>query len=113
MISESMHITDRDERNAAMDEVKAKINEEFEEKYPDNMSDIGEAVYDMQKEVVRHMLLKEGKRPDGRAFDQVRNIGCEVGLLPRTHGTGLFTRGLTQVMTVATLQLPSIQCRRS
>ena len=86
-----------------MDEVKAKINEEFEEKYPDNMSDIGEAVYDMQKEVVRHMLLKEGKRPDGRAFDQVRNIGCEVGLLPRTHGTGLFTRGLTQVMTVATL----------
>ena len=103
MISESMHITDRDERNAAMDEVKAKINEEFEEKYPDNMSDIGEAVYDMQKEVVRHMLLKEGKRPDGRAFDQVRNIGCEVGLLPRTHGTGLFTRGLTQVMTVATL----------
>ncbi|WP_283704647.1 polyribonucleotide nucleotidyltransferase [Clostridium perfringens] len=103
MISESMHITDRDERNAAMDEVKAKINEEFEEKYPDNMSDIGEAVYDMQKEVVRHMLLKEGKRPDGRAFDQVRNISCEVGLLPRTHGTGLFTRGLTQVMTVATL----------
>lgn len=103
MISESMHITDRDERNAAMDEVKAKINEEFEEKYPDNMSDIGEAVYDMQKEVVRHMLLKEGKRPDGRAFDEVRHIGCEVGLLPRTHGTGLFTRGLTQVMTVATL----------
>jgi polyribonucleotide nucleotidyltransferase len=49
------------------------------------------------------MLLKEKRRPDGRAFDEVRPLGCEVGILPRTHGTGLFTRGLTQVMTVATL----------
>ena len=57
----------------------------------------------MQKKVVRHMLLKEKRRPDGRAFDEVRPISCEVGILPRTHGTGLFTRGLTQVMTVATL----------
>lgn len=103
MITETMHITDRDERNAAMDEVKNKINEEFAERFPENMSDIGEVIYDMQKEVVRHMLLKEGKRPDGRAFDEVRKISCDVGLLPRTHGTGLFTRGLTQVMTVATL----------
>ena len=57
----------------------------------------------MQKKVVRNMLLKDKRRPDGRAFDKVRPLGCEVGILPRTHGTGLFTRGLTQVMTVATL----------
>ena len=49
------------------------------------------------------MLLNHHRRPDGRAFDEVRPISCEVGVLPRTHGTGIFTRGLTQVMTVATL----------
>lgn len=103
MIKEAMYITDRDQRNAAIDEINSKINEQFAEKYQDNGADIKEVVYLMQKEVVRNMLLKERRRPDGRAFDQVRPIGCEVGILPRTHGTGLFTRGLTQVMTVATL----------
>ncbi|MEG0642251.1 MAG: polyribonucleotide nucleotidyltransferase, partial [Clostridium sp.] len=103
MINEAMHITDKDKRNEAMDLVNSKISEEFGERYADNKGDIGDVVYRMQKEVVRHMLLKEGKRPDGRAFNEIRKIDCEVGLLPRTHGTGLFTRGLTQVMTVATL----------
>ena len=103
MIKEAMYITDKDERNAAVDEVNAKVKEEFADIYDEKSGDIKEVLYNMQKEVVRHMLLKEKRRPDGRAFDQVRNIGCEVGLLPRTHGTGLFTRGLTQVMTVATL----------
>jgi polyribonucleotide nucleotidyltransferase len=103
MIKAAMYITDKDERNAAMDDVKAKISAEFDEKYPDNKSDIGEIVYGIQKEIVRHMLLKDKRRPDGRKFDEVRPISCEVGILPRTHGTGLFTRGLTQVMTVATL----------
>lgn len=103
MLKEAMYITDKDERNAKIDEVKAKIDGEFSEKYPDQGSDIGEVVYGIQKEIVRHMLLKEKRRPDGRAFDQIRPISCDVGILPRTHGTGLFTRGLTQVMTVATL----------
>ena len=103
MIKEAMWITDKDERNAAMDLVNDKINEEFAEKYSDNVADIKEIVYNMQKEVVRDMLLNHKRRPDGRGFDQIRKISCEVGLLPRTHGTGLFTRGLTQVMTVATL----------
>ena len=103
MIKEAMYITDRDQRNAAIDEINSKISEQFAEKYQDNGADIKEVVYLMQKEVVRNMLLKERRRPDGRAFDQVRPISCEVGILPRTHGTGLFTRGLTQVMTVATL----------
>lgn len=103
MIKEAMYITDKDERNAAMDVVNEKINEEFAEKYEDKLGDIKEVVYALQKEIVRHMLLVEKRRPDGRAFDEVRPISCEVSVLPRTHGTGLFTRGLTQVMTVATL----------
>lgn len=103
MVKEAMYITNKDDRNAAMDIVKGKIAEEFNEKYPDNLSDIGEIIYNLQKKVVRYMLLKDKRRPSGRGFDQVRQIGCEIDVLPRTHGTGIFTRGLTQVMTVATL----------
>ena len=103
MVKEAMYIMDKDERNAAIDAVNEKVNEEFGEKYADKLGDIKEILYTMQKKVVRNMLLNEKRRPDGRAFDQIRPLGCEVGILPRTHGTGLFTRGLTQVMTVATL----------
>lgn len=103
MIKSAMYIIDKDERNAAMDEVKKKIKEEFEQKYPDSMSDINDVVYKSQKEIVRSMILNEKRRPDGRSFDEIRPISCDVSLLPRTHGTGLFTRGLTQVLTVATL----------
>lgn len=103
MVKEAMYIMNKDERNAAIDVVNEKVNEEFGEKYADKSGDIKEVLYTMQKKVVRNMLLKDKRRPDGRAFDQVRPLGCEVGILPRTHGTGLFTRGLTQVMTVATL----------
>ncbi|EKN41661.1 polynucleotide phosphorylase/polyadenylase [Clostridium botulinum CFSAN001627] len=103
MIKEVMYIMDKDERNAQLDKVKEKISEEFSEKYEDKKADIAEVIYKTQKEVVRNMLLNENRRPDGRSFDEVRPISCEVGILPRTHGTGLFTRGLTQVMTVATL----------
>lgn len=103
MLKETMYITDREERNEKLKEVKAKISDEFAEKYPDDGADIDEIVYTIQKKIVRNMLLNEHRRPDGRAFDEIRPISCEVGLLPRTHGTGLFTRGLTQVMTVATL----------
>jgi polyribonucleotide nucleotidyltransferase len=103
MLKEAMYITDKDERNVKVSEIKAKINEEFSEKYPESGSDIGEVVYNIQKEIVRNMLLKDKRRPDGRDFNQIRSISCETEILPRTHGTGLFTRGLTQVMTVATL----------
>ncbi|KGN02849.1 polyribonucleotide nucleotidyltransferase [Clostridium novyi A str. 4570] len=103
MVKEAMYITDKDSRNKAMDEVKEKVSEEFDEKYPDNLGDIGEAIYKMQKEVVRNMILNEKRRPDGREFDEIRPLSSEVSLLPRTHGSGLFTRGLTQVMSVATL----------
>ncbi|MDP4087807.1 MAG: polyribonucleotide nucleotidyltransferase [Bacillota bacterium] len=103
LIKEAMYISDKDKRNEAMDAAKTKIAEAFNEKYPDNMSDIADIVYKLQKKIVRNMVLNEKRRPDERRFDQVRPISCEVGILPRTHGTGLFTRGLTQVLTVATL----------
>ncbi|KHD16721.1 polyribonucleotide nucleotidyltransferase [Clostridium butyricum] len=103
MVKEAMYIMDKDERNAAIDAVNEKVKAEFAEKYPENLGDIKEVLYTTQKKIVRNMLLNEKRRPDGRAFDEVRPLGCEVGILPRTHGTGLFTRGLTQVMTVATL----------
>ena len=103
MVKEAMYITDKDERNLAIDAINDKVSAEFGEKYADKTGDIKEVLYNMQKKVVRNMLLNEKRRPDGRAFDEVRKISCEVGILPRTHGTGLFTRGLTQVMTVATL----------
>jgi polyribonucleotide nucleotidyltransferase len=103
MTNEAMHLTDKDERNAAISGIRDKIDAEFGEKYPDSGADIAEIFYTLQKKAVRNMMLNENRRPDGRAFDEVRPIGCEVSLLPRTHGSGLFTRGLTQVMTVATL----------
>ncbi len=103
MISDAMYITDKDERNVAMDKVQAAISEQFDEKYPDSGSDVGEIIYNIEKEIVRDMMLHKKRRPDGRAFDEIRKIDCEVSLLPRTHGTGLFTRGATQVMTVATI----------
>ncbi|CAB1243855.1 polynucleotide phosphorylase (PNPase) [Clostridiaceae bacterium BL-3] len=103
MIKDAMHIEDRDNRNEALKDIDDKLNGQFSEEYPDSEADISDIVYRMKKEVVRNMLLKEHKRVDGRAFDEIRPISCEVGILPRTHGTGLFTRGLTQVMTVATL----------
>lgn len=103
MVKEAMYIMDKDPRNAAIDIVNKKVKEEFGEKYADKSGDIKEVLYTMQKKVVRNMLLNDKRRPDGRAFDQVRPLACEVDILPRTHGTGLFTRGLTQVMTVATL----------
>lgn len=103
MVKEAMNNTDRDLRNKAIDEMKQKVNEEFKEKYPDNLSDIGESIYKMQKQIVRNMVLNEKKRVDGRDFEQVRPLSAEVSILPRTHGSGVFTRGLTQVLTIATL----------
>ena len=75
---------------------------EYSEKYPEIETYLGECIYKLQKIVVRQWLL-EGKRVDGRALDEIRPLAAEVGVLPRTHGSGMFTRGQTQVLTVATL----------
>ena len=90
----------RDEHIAA---VKAEALEHFLEIYPDAVKEIPYMLHKIVKEIVRRMITKEKIRPDGREVEEVRPISCEVGLLPRTHGSGLFTRGQTQVLTIATL----------
>ena len=76
MIKEAMYIADRDARNAAMDAVKEKISAEFDEKYPDNLADINDVVYRLQKSIVRNMILVDKRRPDERKFDEIRPISA-------------------------------------
>ena len=90
-------------RDAALQPLYEKCYTELEEDYPDSKAMIDECLYKLQKKIVRNWLLTEKKRVDGRRMDQIRPLAAEVGLLPRTHGSGLFTRGQTQVLTVATL----------
>lgn len=94
---------DKLDREAKMSEVKAEAAERFIALYPDNKKDISYILYKVMKETVRRMITVEKIRPDGRKLDEIRPITCEVGVLPRTHGSGLFTRGQTQVLNSATL----------
>src|SRR5690606_27145277 len=71
--------------------------------FPDKQKDISDVLDKIIKEQVRRLITEEGKRPDNRGLDEIRTISSEIGLLPRTHGSGLFNRGQTQVLTVATL----------
>ena len=75
----------------------------LEQQYPDSKKEISDVLYSLTKEVIRARILKDGVRPDGRSLTEIRPIWCEVGLLARTHGSAVFTRGQTQVMTIATL----------
>lgn len=94
---------DKLERLENMDKVEKETYENFEETYPENKADIKETLYKIKKELVRGMIVNEGIRPDNRKTTEIRPISSEVGLLPRAHGSGLFTRGQTQALTVATL----------
>ena len=94
---------DKTVRDARMKVVTEEVVAEFAEKYPDSEAAIGEVLYKLQKYVVRRWILDDGKRVDGRGLDQIRPLSAEVGLLPRVHGSGMFTRGQTQVLTAATL----------
>ena len=85
------------------------VHEKFDEIYPEQTEKIDECLYKTQKYVVRRWLLDEQKRVDGRGMDEMRPLASEVGILPRVHGSGLFTRGQTQVLTVTTLGLVSDQ----
>ena len=84
-------------------QARHKIQEALSETYEDMEAEIGEVAHDLEKQMVRQMILNEGKRIDGRAFTEVRPIECIVGLLPRVHGSALFTRGETQAMVLTTL----------
>ncbi len=99
----AMEPFDRHERNAREKQVKAEAVEFFAEKYPDGKKDIEGSLYNVMKEIVRHKIVAEGVRPDGRGYEEVRPIWCETGIFARTHGSAVFTRGETQVMNLVTL----------
>ena len=99
----------RDNNVAALtEEIENALAEKLgEEEFEKRKQEIGEAVYKLEKKCVRDMIFYEHKRVDGRAIDEIRPLSCEVGLLPRTHGRALFTRGQTQVMSIVTLGMKS------
>ena len=102
-VMEALDTDDKNVRDAKMVPIKDAILEKFTEKYPDLPGMMEELVYKIQKKIVRRWLLVDKKRVDGRRMDQIRPLASEVGILPRAHGSGLFTRGQTQVLTAATL----------
>jgi polyribonucleotide nucleotidyltransferase len=100
---EAIKTYDKQERLDNMDAVETETKEHFAEIFPDNKKDVGSVLYSITKEQVRSMIVNDGIRPDNRKHDEIRTVWCETSFLPRTHGSGLFTRGQTQVLSVATL----------
>lgn len=99
----SLDTFDRKEREVRSNQVKEEITAAFAEEYPGSAGDIDAILYSLTKEVVRDKIINKGIRPDGRKHDEIRPIWSEVGILARTHGSAVFTRGQTQVMTITTL----------
>ena len=111
-MKEKVQEADKETRDNNIDELTEKIENTYTEKFgeeafEEHKQEIGEAIYKLEKKCVREMIFVEHKRVDGRALDEIRPLSCEVGLLPRTHGSALFTRGQTQVLSVATLGMIS------
>ena len=102
-ITEIVNIQEKSQRRDALIELIDNLKEQLEEKYPDCEVVIKNEISKKEKELVRKMILEENRRLDGRKPDEIRPITCEVGLLPRTHGSALFTRGQTQALAVTTL----------
>ena len=93
----------RSERDEAEEKANEDILNHFAETFPDKEREILDVLYKIKKEIMRKKIINDGVRPDGRKVDEIRPIWCEVGVLPRVHGSGVFTRGETQVMTTLTL----------
>ncbi|MDR2532602.1 MAG: polyribonucleotide nucleotidyltransferase [Oscillospiraceae bacterium] len=102
-VKHALDTDDKNTREKRLQPVKDEIHAKFGEQYPEQSSQIDECIYKLQKQIVRRWLLDEGKRVDGRRMDEIRNLESEVNVLPRVHGSGLFKRGQTQVLTVTTL----------
>ena len=98
----ALDTNDKNERDARMQPIIDAVHEKYDPEYPEQGAMLDECLYKLQKKIVRNWLY-EGKRVDGRGIDEIRPLAAEVGLLPRVHGSGLFTRGQTQVLTIATL----------
>ncbi|MBP3379615.1 MAG: polyribonucleotide nucleotidyltransferase [Ruminococcus sp.] len=101
-VKEALDTNDKTVRDARLAPIVDDIHAKFDEVYPEQIAMIDECIYKLQKKIVRTWLY-EGKRVDGRGIDEIRPLAAEAGVLPRVHGSGLFTRGQTQVLTVATL----------
>ena len=102
-VMEALDTDDKNVRDAKMQPIMDDIVANFEEKYEDIKVILPELIYKIQKKIVRRWLLVDKKRVDGRRMDEIRPLASEVGVIPRVHGSGLFTRGQTQVLTIATL----------
>lgn len=105
---QDVQATDKTVRDANIEKITEDITAYFVEKYGEEAAeekkiDIADSVHDLEKACVREMILEEHKRPDGRKIDEIRPLSCEVGVLPRVHGSAIFTRGQTQVMSIVTL----------
>ncbi len=103
MLKAVISTADKLERQKKVKDVKISVQSALSEQYEGRKSEISEFLHGIEKTIIRTMILDEGKRIDGRAFDEVRPIECVVGLLPRIHGSALFTRGETQAMVLTTL----------
>jgi polyribonucleotide nucleotidyltransferase len=101
-VKAALDTNDKNVRDARLKPIVDEVHTAFEEQYPDSAAKLDECLYKLQKKIVRTWLYN-GKRVDGRGIDEIRPLAAEVGVLPRVHGSGLFTRGQTQVLTVATL----------
>jgi polyribonucleotide nucleotidyltransferase len=102
-ISQTLVIPDKMERYSAMRQLKSEFFASLGEAYEERKEEVFDLLGEIQKKISRNMILNEGRRIDGRRFDEIRPISCEVGILPRPHGSALFTRGETQVLGVLTL----------
>lgn len=102
-IREAVQHADKVIREEQTNAVKEETATHFAEIYPENAKDVQNVLGKILKEIVRYLITKEGKRPDGRGLKEIRPITCDVGILPRTHGSAVFTRGQTQALTITTL----------
>jgi len=102
-LKEALRIKDKTERGTKKREILQSVQESLQEEYPEQEFTISEIFHDIEKELIRDMILQEKVRIDGRGYDDIRKVECEVALLPRTHGSALFTRGETQCLAATTL----------
>ncbi len=102
-VEEALELPVKEERNQALSALRDELVDEFDAEFPESTRDIRDIVRDIEKKTMRARILDSGERIDGRGLDEIRSITCEVGILPRTHGSALFTRGQTQALCVTTL----------
>ncbi|MFQ5746432.1 MAG: polyribonucleotide nucleotidyltransferase [Gemmatimonadota bacterium] len=102
-VEEALGLPNKLERNQALAALRESVVTDLEEQFPDELDAVGGLIKSLEKEGMRRQILERGERVDGRGLDEIRPISCDVGVLPRTHGSALFTRGQTQALCVTTL----------